>query len=113
MNAKKIMMWIPRVLAILFAVFISIFALDSFEFGFPQVIVALFMHLIPTYVLVGLTTVSWKKPFYGGIGFIMLAIAFTFFFDTYEGFINFMLISFPVLVVGVLFVMQKFKRFRT
>ncbi len=58
---NKILYWTPRVLGILFAVFISIFALDVFgEYGFPEVLVALFMHLIPTFLVVGVLLIAWK-----------------------------------------------------
>ena len=48
--AKRVFHWSPRVLSILFALFLSIFALDVFSEGyaFAETILALLMHLIPT-----------------------------------------------------------------
>ena len=62
--------WTPRILGIIFAVFISIFALDVFgEYKFPEVLIALFMHLVPTYLVLGALLVAWKWEKIGGILF--------------------------------------------
>jgi hypothetical protein len=101
---NKYLYWTPRILTTIFILFISLFALDVFsEYAFPEVLVALFMHLIPSYILAGLLWLAWKKELYGGIGFIFLSIVFTIFFKTYQDLITFLLISFPALVIGVLF----------
>ncbi len=51
---KKFLYWLPRILGILFALFISIFALDSFGEGipFPEAIVGFLIHLVPTYIMI-------------------------------------------------------------
>ena len=52
--------WTPRVLTILFILFMAIFALDVFgEYSFPLILVALFMHLIPNFILIGVLLVAW------------------------------------------------------
>jgi hypothetical protein len=85
----------------------SMFALDVFvEYSFPEVFVALFMHLIPSFVLTGLLCLAWKKELYGGIAFIVLSLVFTIFFNTYREIISFLLISLPVLIVGILFLVN-------
>jgi hypothetical protein len=50
---KKLLTWLPRIPGMLFAVFISLFALDVFseEKGFLQTLIALLMHLIPTFII--------------------------------------------------------------
>jgi hypothetical protein len=47
---RQLLFWSPRVLTPIFAVFLSLFALDVFEegYGFWDTVVALFMHLIPS-----------------------------------------------------------------
>ncbi len=101
---NKYLFWIPRILTIIFILFISMFALDSFiEFQFPESLVAFFMHMIPSFILTGLLWLSWKKELYGGIAFVILSLLFTIFFKTYQDIITFLLISFPVLIVGILF----------
>ena len=69
-NLRKIILG----LSILLAVFISLFALDVFEQ--EKWLLALIIHLIPTYVVVILTVIYWKKEFLGGILWLILGIFF-------------------------------------
>lgn len=104
--------WIPRILAILFIGFISIFAFDVLEEGYAfwETALALLMHLIPSFVLIGTTILAWKKPLIGGIAFLTLGAVFTFFFDTYDIPVSFLLVSLPLLVIGGLFLLQHWKK---
>ncbi len=65
------LLWTPRVLGLVFAAFISIFALDVFgeAHGFWQTARALLIHLIPTAILLGLLALSWRWEWVGGILF--------------------------------------------
>jgi len=89
---SDVLFWAPRVLCILFIAFISMFAFDVFGEGYSvlETVVALFMHLIPSFVLAGLTILAWKKEKWGGIAFLVLGVIFTIFFDTYEDIVNFL-----------------------
>jgi hypothetical protein len=71
MMLKRILFWAPRVLAILFALFVSLFALDVFGagYGFWGTILALFMHLIPVYVLLIALAVAWRWEWAGALLF--------------------------------------------
>jgi len=61
-KTKKILKWLPRVLMIIFIAFISIFALDVFgEYSGFEFIVALLMHLIPSFILIIILVIAWKK----------------------------------------------------
>jgi hypothetical protein len=53
-TTKRVLFWTPRIVCILFAIFISLFAVDVFSAGYslPKTILALLMHLIPTGVIV-------------------------------------------------------------
>jgi len=65
---------IALVLSIAFIIFISLFALDVFEQ--EKWFLALVMHLIPSFVLIIMTVISWKKEFLGGILWLILGIFF-------------------------------------
>lgn len=108
---NKYLYWAPRVLAILFIMFISIFALDVFGegYGFLELLVALFMHLIPVFILAAVLLIAWRWEKIGGIIFILLGLLFTFFFHTYRDLIGFLIISGPVFLIGVLFLISKAK----
>lgn len=100
--------YIPRTLAILYTMFISLFAFDVFiEYTFPKVILALFMHLIPTFILLAALKLSWKYPSLGGLAFIILAVISIAFFETYSEVISFLIISAPLMTIGILFNVSK------
>jgi len=105
---NNLLYWLPRVLMILFILFISLFALDVFgeDYAAPEFAVALVMHLLPTIFLVVLAIVAWKWEKIGGILIILLGLLFTLFFDTYENLISFLIISVPMFLVGILFLMD-------
>ncbi len=105
MKSNKLI-WIPRVLSIIFILFLSLFALDAFsaEAPFIQKMAGFFMHLIPSFILVIALVISWKRPVAGGCIWIFLSLLFTWHFNTYRIFSSFLLISFPLAVVGTLFI---------
>ncbi|MFC2026061.1 hypothetical protein ACFLUC_02580 [Chloroflexota bacterium] len=105
---ERFFYWTPRVLGLLFAGFISIFALDVFSEGYStlETMVALFMHLIPTAFILIALGFAWRWERAGGIVFILIGAAFTVFFNTSEELIPFLLISAPVLLIGVLFLVH-------
>ena len=53
-SVKRVLFWTPRILCILFAIFLSLFALDVFGegLGFWKTILALLIHLVPVYIVV-------------------------------------------------------------
>ena len=65
--------WAPRILSILFILFISLFALDIFDMklGLWGTIVGLFMHLIPSMILTVTLIISWKYEWVGGTLFAL------------------------------------------
>lgn len=69
-NLKKIIL----ILSILLAVFLGLFAMDVFEQ--EKWFLALIMHLTPTYVVIILTIISWKKELWGGVLWLILGIFF-------------------------------------
>ena len=106
--ARGLLVWTPRVLAILFALFISMFAMDVFQekAGFWQTAVALGMHMIPTALIVLVLIVCWRYPF-AGVLFIGLGLAYIFGFPGRRfPFMTYVVIAGPLLLCGGLFVLQ-------
>jgi hypothetical protein len=66
--------WAPRIMGILFMVWVSIFALDVFAEGnaFWRTIIALFVHLIPTLIVLTALVIAWRWEAVGAILFITL-----------------------------------------
>ena len=104
----KIIFWLPRLLIIAFILFLSLFALDVFSegYGFWETLLALFMHLIPTLLLLVLVIATWKRPLVAGILFLGVAIIFFFWFHGYESWQGFLIVDLPLIVVGVLFLLN-------
>ncbi len=75
----KFIYWTPRILAILFILFLAMFSLDIFEgnYGFWGTIVGLFMHNIPALVLLIVLLISWKYEVVGGIVFILAGLLYS------------------------------------
>ncbi|MBK8046515.1 MAG: hypothetical protein IPK16_04895 [Anaerolineales bacterium] len=68
---RRALHWAPRVLSILFIAFISLFALDVFGAGYSpwETLVALTMHLIPTFLLIVVVVAAWRWPWVGALAF--------------------------------------------
>ncbi|MBW2995463.1 hypothetical protein KY312_03845 [Candidatus Woesearchaeota archaeon] len=107
---KNWLFWLPRILAIIYILFISMFALDIFaEYSkISEILIGLFMHLIPSFILIGSTVLAWKKEKLGGIVFIVLSIAMAIFFNRNMEPMGFLIISLPVLMIGVLFLLDNY-----
>ena len=97
---KRVLFWLPRVLCILFAIFLSMFALDVFSegYGFGETILALLIHLIPTILIVIALVIAWRWEGVGAILFIALAL---FYLVTSRG--ESWIISGPLFLIGALF----------
>ena len=107
---RQMLYWTPRVLCILFAAFISIFAADVFSEarGFWQTAIALLMHLIPTFLIVAILVVSWRREWIGGILFIALGVLYVLWaWDKPFGrWFTFLMIAGPPVLVGALFLLN-------
>ena len=116
-TSLQILNWSPRILCIMAILFISLFALDSFDprLTLMQQIGEFLIHLIPSFVLLACLIVAWKWELIGGIIFTMIGIGFSPFVYhmNYNRIHNVgacilivLMITFPFIVVGVLFIMS-------
>lgn len=64
---RRILFWTPRILAMLYIAFLSMFALDVFheEHDFWRILVALSIHLIPAFVLLVVLILAWRREWIG------------------------------------------------
>jgi hypothetical protein len=76
MDSKRLLFWAPRVLSVLFAAFVAIFALDVFteHHVFWETIPALLIHLIPTWIILGILAISRRWEWAAGAFFVALAV---------------------------------------
>ena len=107
-TAKKLVYWTPRILGILFAIFISLFALDVFNENrtFWEAIGAFFIHLIPTYVVIIVLIVAWKWEWIGAVLCIGLGIFYTAWTWGKFTWLAYAVISGGLILVGILFLLN-------
>ena len=109
---SKFIYWSPRILTILFLLFLTIFSLDVFDenLGFWGTVVGLLMNNIPVFVLAIVLWISWYYEIVGGIVFILAGIAFI--ISTivrqapnpwYIAFAISLIIAVPAFLIGILF----------
>ncbi len=113
----KVFHWLPRILGILAIGFISLFALDAFnpEHSLGQQLLDFLMHMIPSFVLILVLLLAWKKEIIGGIIFIIIGLAFTPWVFQHNYNMNqsvgltisiVSMITLPFVIIGILFVIS-------
>ena len=99
--------WTPRVMALLFAVFVSLFAFDVFDSRLDvwRTILALFVHLIPSFVVLLLLVVAWRWEWVGALAYTALSVLYV---AAAWGRLHWsasVVISGPLLIIGLLFLL--------
>lgn len=109
----KYVYWAPRILGIIFILFLMMFSLDIFEPGrtIQQIVIGLFMHNIPALFLLIILLLSWKYEIIGGIVFILAGLAYILLLSTSHNFEWYMLswiavIAGPAFLIGTLFIIN-------
>jgi hypothetical protein len=102
---ERLLHWTPRILGLLFAAFIGVFALDVFGEGdtFWQTILALTTHLTPSAIALGALTISWRRGWVGGL--VFLALGAWYLVTTWGRFhlSAYVVIAGPLFLLGLLF----------
>ena len=104
------LLWLPRIAAILLTILVSLFAFDVFGTGagFFKTLLALLMHLIPSFLLIIAIVFSWKRPWIGGIFLIALGIVYFIWAQYNERAAAFLYII--LFIIGILFLASWFLR---
>jgi hypothetical protein len=109
MNGKKekIIYWLPRVLGLVFVLFLSLFSLDVFgEFSGWHLVLALFMHLLPALILLGVIIIAWKYDLAGAAAFLFFAAFYTWQAGFDQPWSWYALISAPAAITGIAFLLS-------
>ena len=105
---KRVVFWMPRILCLLFAVFISLLALDVFGegYGFWGTIFAFLIHLIPTGIILIALAIAWRWEWIGAILFVALGVWYLIMAWGKFDWITYLLIAGPLFLVGALFLVN-------
>jgi hypothetical protein len=106
-GAYLVLLWTPRIVCILFIASISLFACDAFghDTGFWITLLAFLVHLLPTFLMIFILYLSWKRAWIGGMVFILAGIAYM----VWKG-VEYPVVFIPLFIVGILFLLSWFFR---
>ncbi len=100
-----ILIWAPRILAIMFAGFISLFALDVFSEGYTlgESLLGFAIHMVPTALIVFILIVSWRRMWIGAVAFICLGIWYIAITGGSEDWLAYVIIPGPCFLLAALY----------
>ena len=105
MASRQILLWAPRVLLIVFALFLIIFSFDVFGEGQrpTQVALKFVVHNIPSAMLGALVFVAWRREWIGASVCLLLAAAYIIWaWGRFPPFV-YVVIAGPLAIVAVLY----------
>ncbi|MDC1379765.1 hypothetical protein N8273_03915 [Algibacter sp.] len=119
--STRVLYWLPRIICIMGILFISMFSIDALnsELTLWQQILSLSMHLIPSFVLILLLLLSWKRELIGGIIFMIIGLGFSPIIFIHNFKMNqsiwmslgvILVITIPFVIVGVLFIVSHYRK---
>jgi hypothetical protein len=105
---RRIVVWTPRILGLLFAAFIGLFALDVFGagYGFWETIAGFLIHLIPTAIILAAVALAWRRPWVGAILFFALGVWYLVTAWGQFPWTTYLIVAGPAFLVGVLFLIS-------
>lgn len=109
-HSARLLYWMPRVLCILYAAFLSVFALDVFDgSGFWPTLIALSIHLIPTAAILVILLLAWRWEWIGAGAYFALALLYVRMAGSHHpDWIA--VVAGPLLLVAVLFLLNWIRR---
>jgi hypothetical protein len=104
-TTRRLLFWTPRVLCILYAMFLSLFALDVFGqgYGFWGTILALVIHLVPTYIVLIALVIAWRWEWVSSLLFLGLGVFYLLETGGRFSWSTYLLISGPLFLLAILF----------
>jgi len=100
----KLLYWSPRLLSLLFVGFLSLFALDVFgEYEGWSLILALFMHLLPSLALLVVIIIAWRYDLVGAAAFLAFAAWYVWTVGFDRPWSWYAAVAGPAIIVGALY----------
>jgi hypothetical protein len=103
--AEGFLFWVPRILCILYCVFLSLFSLDVFSAnaGFLEKMLGLLIHLVPVFVVAGALALAWRRELAGAVLFTAMAVSYPVAARGDVYWAGLLTLSGPLLVIAALF----------
>lgn len=104
-TTRRFLFWTPRILCILYALFLSLFAPDVFGqgYGFWGTILALLIHLVPSYIVLITLAIAWRWEWVGSILFLGLGVFYLWMTGGRFSWCVYVVISGPLFLLAILF----------
>ena len=112
-SAARLLFWSPRILAIAFAIFIGLFALEAFNevHGVWRTALAFSIDLVPALILVAVLVAAWRWEWIGAVVFGLLAAWYSWTaLHRHFHWSIFLAIPLPLLVIAGLFLANWMER---
>jgi len=113
MKTSKLV-WIPRIILILITALIAIFAFDGLEYDALKFgkLLALLIHLFPSFLMIVTLIIAWIKPKIGGILCIILGVLMGVQFRVWNVFTSegqgsifpLLIVVIPLIIIGIMFI---------
>lgn len=106
---SKIMYWLPRVLTIIFILFMAMFSLDVFggDESFGAKMLGFLIHNIPVLIIIVILIIAWRREIIGGALLMLAALAGTYFFHSFSGNPGSLVVIAPFFFTGILFILHQ------
>jgi hypothetical protein len=97
--------WAPRVLGVIFALFLSLFSFDVFGMGLSplEALGAFLIHSLPTLGLLAAVALGWRWPLAGGLLFVAWGLFYVLAMGGFD-WIAYALIGVLPMLIGLLFI---------
>ncbi len=107
-RSRKVLVWAPRLLLIVFALFLVIFSFDVFGEGkgVMETGIAFLVHNIPSLVLGWVVFAAWRREWIGALSCLVLVVAYVVWFWGRFPLAVYFIITGPPLIVAALYVVN-------
>ena len=97
--------WAPRILLVLFALFLTVFSLDVFEHGkdAAELAVGLFLHNLPSLLLLATVAAAWRREWLGAVVCATMSLLYVAWAWGRFPLITYFIIAGPLFVCAVLY----------
>ena len=108
LRLHQVLFWVPRILAMVFALFVGLPALGAFSVGIPfrQALGPFLLQLIPAALVLIALTVAWHRERLGALIFASLGLLYIVFTWGAFPWFAYLVIAGPPLLLAVLFMVS-------